>query len=84
MVWERVHSRQVPKKHFIHHLDGNPNNNRPENLVRMTTSAHTTMRKLLLQTRKKLTKPAFERFKQEILRINDDGTVLLTKAVFMF
>lgn len=39
-VWEHVNGRQVPVGHHVHHLDLNPLNNDPDNLVAVTPREH--------------------------------------------
>ena len=40
VVWEEAHGQKVPPGHQVHHLDGNPTNNRAENLVALPLGAH--------------------------------------------
>ncbi|MFD6490661.1 HNH endonuclease signature motif containing protein [Streptomyces sp. NPDC060188] len=39
-IWMAHHGRQIPADHHIHHLDGNPLNNAPENLACLTEAEH--------------------------------------------
>jgi hypothetical protein len=40
LVWERYNNRKIPLGHQIHHIDGNHDNNNPENLVCVTVEEH--------------------------------------------
>jgi hypothetical protein len=42
-VWELHHGMQIPPKHAIHHIDGNHENNSPDNLRLMPLSYHQTL-----------------------------------------
>lgn len=41
-IWRAVHG-EIPDGHQIHHKDGNPLNNRPDNLVCLSGSEHATL-----------------------------------------
>lgn len=68
LVFERETGIKVPKNCCIHHLNGNKNDNRIENLCLMLTSAHTTYhnlgRKLSAETKNKMSIKAKERYKK--------------------
>lgn len=40
LVWEKVHGCKLPKGFVVHHLDGEPMNNAPENLYAMEAGEH--------------------------------------------
>ena len=40
LEWEKVHSRKLRKDEVIHHLNGIKTDNRPENLVAMSSKEH--------------------------------------------
>lgn len=40
LVWEQVHNKPLPDGWAIHHLNGIPSDNRPENLVAMPAHRH--------------------------------------------
>lgn len=40
LVWEHVHNKRLPKGWVIHHLNGIPSDNRPENLVALPSQKH--------------------------------------------
>ena len=40
LVWEESHGKPVPKGWIIHHLNGIQDDNRPHNLVAMSTTKH--------------------------------------------
>jgi len=52
VIWERAHGMQVPKGHFLHHLNGVPFDNRVENILCIPISLHQTLHRRL----KKLSK----------------------------
>lgn len=39
-IWEKYHNKNLPKNMEIHHIDGNHNNNDPENLLAVTIEEH--------------------------------------------
>jgi hypothetical protein len=39
-VWEQVHGRRLETWEHIHHINGNPGDNRPDNLKMMTSYEH--------------------------------------------
>lgn len=43
VFWERAHGMRVPKRHCLHHLNGNPADNRLENILCMSVSLHLTL-----------------------------------------
>lgn len=45
LVWEKVHGRKLPKGYVVHHLNGDPLDNRPENLMMMEHGAHVSLHK---------------------------------------
>ena len=45
-VAERILGRKLEKNEVVHHIDRNPRNNNPENLVVMTNSQHTRLHNL--------------------------------------
>ena len=40
LVWEQAHGCYLPKDMEIHHLNGKPGDNRPENLVAVSRTGH--------------------------------------------
>ena len=40
LVWEEAHGKPLPKGWVIHHLNGIPNDNRPQNLLAMPDRKH--------------------------------------------
>lgn len=40
IVWEQAHEHRVPDGQVVHHVDGNPGNNQPDNLRVMSRAAH--------------------------------------------
>jgi hypothetical protein len=38
--WQNYHKQNIPKGWHIHHLDGNPHNNNPENLICVSKHTH--------------------------------------------
>ena len=39
-VWEQTHNKKVPENYVVHHLNGIPDDNRPENLVAVSCHNH--------------------------------------------
>lgn len=69
LVWEKETGTRVPKNCCIHHLNGNKQDNRIENLCVMLRSAHSSLHhtnhKCSEETRKLLSERAKERFKDK-------------------
>lgn len=40
LIWEQVHNSKLPKGWVIHHLNGIRNDNRPENLIALSSQKH--------------------------------------------
>ena len=40
LVWERANGRRPQSHEHVHHINGDPSDNRPENLVALTVSQH--------------------------------------------
>jgi hypothetical protein len=40
IAWERAHGKKLEPGSHVHHLDGNPFNNSPENLIALTAKEH--------------------------------------------
>lgn len=49
LVWEKVHNKPLPKGWVIHHINGIPNDNRPENLVALPNKKHYLVLKVKAQ-----------------------------------
>ena len=52
LVWEQANGRQLPENHIIHHLNGIKDDNRPNNLVAISRSAHRTNTRLALKEKR--------------------------------
>lgn len=70
LIWEETHGRLLRLDEHVHHLDGNPSNNDPANLVALTSDEHvrlharsheTSKRKSLGQRRRRQQPGAHER-----------------------
>lgn len=46
-IWEKFHNKRKPKGMHIHHADGNPYNNEPNNLLLCTPQEHLELHKKL-------------------------------------
>jgi len=54
LVWENAHGKSLPQGYVIHHIDGNRNNNVPENLIAYPRLKHTRLIPYLLKRIKML------------------------------
>ena len=66
VIYERAHNTTVPDTHCIHHLNGNPSDNRVENLVCIPRTAHMRMHRELRQLAKDLA-PVFYNVKSNAI-----------------
>ena len=39
-MWKKYYKSVIPKGHEVHHIDGNPENNEPTNLICLPLSEH--------------------------------------------
>ena len=66
IVWEEMHGCPVGDGFCVHHINGKKDDNRPENLVRMTHGEHTvfhhTGKKRNAETKRALSEKAKKRF----------------------
>lgn len=44
-IWESYHNESIPEKYEIHHVDGNRNNNHPDNLLCVSIEEHLKIHK---------------------------------------
>ncbi len=51
LIWEQVHNKSVPEGCHIHHINGIKTDNRPSNLVCLSSSRHATEHQTLTQVR---------------------------------
>lgn len=67
LIYEKEHGVKVPPGYCIHHLNGNKQDNRIENLCLMSNSEHTKLHhigaKRTAETKRKLAQKSKERFK---------------------
>ena len=40
IIWEKFNNKKLPSGTHVHHIDGNPNNNDPLNLIALTAKEH--------------------------------------------
>lgn len=40
LVWEQANGKRLDKNQVVHHIDGNPSNNDPANLIALTNKEH--------------------------------------------
>lgn len=66
VIWEEANGRPVGDGYCVHHINGIKDDNRPENLVRMTFGEHTafhhTGKKRSVETKRKQSEKAKKRF----------------------
>jgi hypothetical protein len=62
LVWERTHRRRLTSDDHVHHIDGDPSNNKPANLKRMSKAEHMALHAVHDLTRQRRSAAAKARY----------------------
>jgi hypothetical protein len=63
LVWEKANRRRLRAGEHVHHLDGNPSNNAPKNLVALKKADHYALHHASPLTRGRIAAAGRERYK---------------------